>query len=183
MINKVNGQRQKPCKKTRRELESWLTQVDEKLSLRVDNLDKAFQLVAKSQQTIWANQKELTKSEELLDEQFAVSTRMTIVAVNHILQTMGHGEDCIKEKDVEKLFKDWAQFRARPDYRDFMMDWFMGVALDKLPPPPQQAKEGGSNAEDDHRNTDAGEKPQDGGVSQTNDVPQVQEKDGTQAES
>ena len=175
--SKVNGQRQKP-KRTKREFESWLTQVEEDLTRRIDQLDRTTQLLAKSNQTIWENQKECAKSETLLDEQFAVSTRMTIVAVNHILTLMGHGDDCITEKDIEKLFKDWAAFHSRPDYREYMMEWFLGVAIDKLPPPPQQAKEGGSDAESDNRNQDVGEGlPEGGGPSQEADVPEVPKED------
>lgn len=160
----------------------WLSQVEENLAKRIDQLDKTMQVIAGSIQTIWSNQKECAKSETLLDEQFAISTRMSIVAVNHILTLMGHGDDCIGEKDIEKLFKDWAEFHSRPDYKDFMMEWFLGVAIDKLPPPPQQqAKEGGSNAENDHGNEDAGEGPrEDRSPSQTHDVPEVQKEDSTE---
>jgi len=141
-------------------------------------------LLARSNKTIWDNQKELSKSEELLDEQFAVSTRMTIVAVNRILEKMGV-DDRITEQDIGKLFKDWAQFRKRPDYREFMMEWFLGVALDKLPPPPvavQAKKEGDSDGEGGDRNEGAGEgKSQDSGAGQAADVPEVQKEDGAAA--
>ena len=182
---KVNGQKLDP-KPTRREFASWLSQVEAGLTKRIDQLDKVFQLLAKSNQTIWNNQKELTKSEELLDEQFAVSTRMTIVSINHILEKMG-ATDRITDKDIEKLFRDWAQFRKRPDYREYMMEWFLGVALDKLPPSPaaeQAKKEGDPHVESDHGNQNAVEgQPQDDGPSKTANVPEVQAKDGAKAES
>lgn len=120
---------------------------------------------------MWDNQKELVKSEELLDEQFAVSTRMTVVAVNRIFEKLGI--DRIAEKDIESLFRDWAAFRKRPDYRKFMMEWFLGVALDKLPPPPavQAKKEGDSHVEGDHGNQNVVEvQPQDSSPSKAADV-------------
>jgi hypothetical protein len=127
----------------------------------------------------------LAKSETLLDEQFAVSTRMTIVAVNHILEKMGHGDDKITEKDVEKLFKDWAKFRKRPDYRNYMMEWFLGEDIDKLPPPPepQATKEGDSHVEGDRGDQDSSQRlAKDGSSGQANDVPEVQTKDGAEAQ-
>ena len=153
------------------------------LTKRLDLLDKGLQIIAKSNQTIWANQKELARSEELLDEQFAVSTRMSIMAVNGILEKMGSTER-ITEKDVETLFKDWARFRKRPDYRKYMMDWFLGADIDKLPPPPepQAKKEGDSNVEGDHGNQNPVEGlSQDSSPSQADDVPEVQAKDSAEA--
>jgi hypothetical protein len=141
--------------------------------------------LGESIKTVWDNQKELAKSSTLLDEQFAVSTRMTIVAVNHILEKIGQGDDKITEKDVEKLFKDWAQFRKRPDYRNFMMEWFLGVAIDKLPPPPEPKakKEGDSNVKSDHGNQDAGQElAKDGEPGQENDVPEVPPEDGAETQ-
>lgn len=132
---------------------------------------------------MWANQKELVKSEELLDEQFAVSTRMSIVAVNHILETMGQ-EDRITSQDIEKLFRDWAQFRARPDHRELMMEWFLGVALDKLPPLKQLVeKEGVGNVEGNLGNAEGSEGgSQSSRQGQADDVPHVSPKDGAAAE-
>jgi hypothetical protein len=182
--SQVNGQKQKP-KRTRRELESWLAQVEDTLTRRVDQLDKTAQLLARSNQTIWTNQKELTKSEELLDEQFAVSTRMSIVAVNSILEKMGV-EDRITAADVGKLFKDWSLFRSRPDYREYMMEWFLGVALDKLPPPPepQAKKEGAGNVEDDDGNKRASEGADEDSLDgQTANVSEVQKEDGAPTQS
>lgn len=182
-IRRVNGQKLE-SKPTRREFASWLSQVES----RVDQLDKTIALLAKSNQTIWNNQKELTRSADLLDEQFAVSTRMMIMAVNGIIAALPPGVNNpaqITAKDVEQLFRDWAQFRKRPDFRDFMMEWFLGVALDKLPPPPvAQATKGDSDGEGTDGNKSVGEgKPQDGGAGKAADVPEVQEKDGAAAKS
>jgi hypothetical protein len=138
--------------------------------------------MTRTHQTIWNNQKELAVSEERLDEQFAVLTRMTISYLNSILDRAG-GNGRITEGTVGDLFSDWAKFRARPDHKDHMMSWFLGVALDKLPPL-QESKpmeEGGSNAEGDHGDTNAIEAlSQDGGIGQAYDVPQVQNENRPQ---
>jgi hypothetical protein len=100
---------------------------------------------------------------------------MTIVAVNKIFEKLGVG-DRLTEKDVAGLFRDWATFRKRPDYREFMMEWFLGVALDKLPPPPavQAKKEGDSDVESDHGNPNVVEvQSQDSGTGEAADVPAV----------
>jgi hypothetical protein len=169
---------QSKSKRTRRELESWVSRLEDETQKRFAQVDQNSVAVAKSVQTIWANQKELVKSEELLDEQFAVSTRMSIMAVNQILEAMD-SDKRIEASDVEKLFKDWATFRARPDYRKYMMEWFLGVALDTLPPPPeiQTLKEESSNAESNQRKQD--ESSPDSG--QAVDVPKVPQKDCSQA--
>lgn len=175
---KLNGQKLDP-KPTRREFVSWLSQVETK----VNQLDKLTNDLAGSNRVMWSNQKELSKSEELLDEQFAVSTRMTITWVNKLSSAVNLPELKITEKDVEQLFRDWAKFRKRPDFREFMMEWFLGVALDKLPPPPQAKKEGDGH-EADHRNESAGqEQPQDSRPGQAVDVPPVQEEDGAKTDS
>lgn len=131
--------------------------------------------MARSHQTIWNNQKELAKSEERLDEQFAVLTRLTISKLNPLLKHIG--EPLIQESYVEELFKDWAKFKARPDRKEHMMEWFMGAGLDTLPPL-QESKpmeEGGSDAEGNHGNTDTGEElSQDRRDGKANDVSQVQ---------
>ena len=140
------------------------------LGERVNQLDEQLKIVGRSIEVIWANQKELSKSEELLDEQFAVSTRMTITNFNqlslrwnqlltHLFPGEGPSVPMTPERrreliqmqigysDVNKLFADWAQFRQRSDYREYMREWFMGQELDTLPPPPAK-KEGEANASD-----------------------------------
>jgi hypothetical protein len=130
------------------------------LSERLNQLDEQLKIIGRSIEIIWANQKELSKSEELLDEQFAVSTRMTISNFNELsarwnkaLQYLLPSGDQPAEKvlpdtrkslvqmligysDVNKLFADWAEFRKRSDYREHMRPWFMGDDLSTLPPPP-----------------------------------------------
>jgi hypothetical protein len=156
-------------------------QLEERLSKRVNQLDATIQVMAKSNQTIWANQKELTKSQNLLDEQFAVSTRMAVMGLNLVFEKMGV-EERVDADDIEKLFRQWAEFRARPDFRNFMMEWMLGVALEKLPPPPEpepEAKEEGeANAQSDNGNTNPEEGvTEDSQSSQADDVPEVQPED------
>lgn len=160
-----------------------LSRVDEhfdKLTKRVDNLDDTTQKLAKSNQVIWNNQKELTKSEELLDEQFAVSTRMFIVTMNGLCAKLGF-EERIDSEDVQSLFRDWATFKQRPDFRSLMMEWFLGVGLDKMPqlPAAPARTEGDVHVEGDHGDKVAvQEQPKDDGAGQTANVPQVQAEDG-----
>ena len=135
-----------------------MAQALEQLSQRCDKLDENLSLLARSHATIWANQKELTKSETLLDEQFAVLSRLTIISIN--LMAVRHNlaiemlcsaigkEDTddlsfpdIDYDDVNLLFEQWAKFRERPDFRQHMRAWFMGDDLSKLPPPPEPPAE------------------------------------------
>jgi hypothetical protein len=137
------------------------------LSLRCDQLDKNVAGLANAVGSVWANQKELTKSENLLDEQFAVLTRLTIISLNVLVNkhnlamemigaAMGGMSDVsdltmptVDYEDVNLLFEEWAKFRSRPDFRDHMRAWFMGDDLSKLPPPPEpEAKEGESDVDD-----------------------------------
>jgi len=148
----------------------------EALTTRVNQLDKSLQLLAGSNQVIWGNQKELTKSQNLLDEQFAVSTRMAVMGLNLALEKIG-AEERIEADDIETLFRDWAAFRSREDFRDHMMEWMLGVPLSKLPPPPAK-KEGEADAKSDLGNEEPEqERPQDGAAGQENDVPEVPQDD------
>jgi len=127
--------------------------------------------------TIWDNQRELAKSETLLDEQFAVSTRMTIMAVNDILDRLGV-ENKITPLDIEALFKDWHKFQLRRNYRDFMLEWFMGVDIDSLPAEPEP--KGEPNVQSSDGNERAAEREsQNSSPGQEDNVPQVQEEDCT----
>lgn len=144
-------------------------------------VDQTMQALANSVQTMWRNQKELAKSEDLLDEQFAVSTRMMILSINTVLEKIG-AEERIDAQDVEQMFRDWADFRKRPDYRSLMMEWFMGVALDKLPPPQEVNKEGEVHAEGDQGDEEAvSRQPQDSSLGQTDDVPELPSNDGAES--
>ena len=147
----------------------------EALTKRLNQLDRSIVLMAGSNQTIWANQKELTKSQNLLDEQFAVSTRMAVMGINLLLEKTDSKER-IEGSDIEVLFRDWAVFRARPDFREHMMEWMLGVPLSELPPPPKppEKEEGESDAKGDIGNENAEQKePSDGSPGQEDDVPEV----------
>jgi hypothetical protein len=75
-----------------------------------------------------------------LDEQFCVLARMSIRSLNEILIRIG-SEDVITEKVIEVAFKEWASFKKRPDFRKYMLEWFIGKPLSELPPAPVGAKQ------------------------------------------
>ena len=87
-------------------------------------------------QTIWSNQVELTKSAEKLDEQFCVLARLSIRFINDLAIRIS-SDNVINEDVLEKYFKEWAAFRTRPDFRKFMLEWFLGKELKDLPAAPE----------------------------------------------
>lgn len=115
-------------------------------SKRASLTHESIKVLGDSIKTVYSNQQELTKSQNLLDEQFAVSTRMSIMGINLLLEKVG-ADERIDADDIAQLFRDWATFRSRPDFRNLMTEWMLGVALDKLPAPPEpEAKEGEADA-------------------------------------
>jgi hypothetical protein len=126
-----------------------------------------------STQTIWNNQVELSKSASLLDEQFAVSTRMAVMGINLILDRIG-AEERIKGEDLSLLFDQWATFKSRPDFRELMLEWMLGVPLDQMPELPAKKEVGETDAESDNGDEGSAEaEPQDSPPCQENDVPEV----------
>jgi hypothetical protein len=141
-------------------------------------IDEALRVLGNSIKTLYANQQELTKSQNLLDEQFAVSTRMAVMGINLLLEKVG-AEERLDADDIAQLFRDWATFRSRPDFRNLMMEWMLGVALDKLPAPPEpEAKKGEVDAKGDDGNkvTEEGQS-ENSTAGQEDDVPEVQSED------
>ena len=139
--------------------------------------------MANNQNLIWNNQKECAKSETLLDEQFAVLTRLTITALNRV----SNPDQQIVYEDVNRLFADWAEFHKRKDFRSYMKEWFMGVDLSTLPPPPvetpekpaDQPKEGDQDGQSiPDEASPQPEQPQSDGPSQEATVPEVRGNDG-----
>jgi len=124
------------------------------LSQRLAKLEKAFELsqnlqeqklkalaetlldLHKNHGTIFANQQELTKSATRLDEQFCVQGRLFISTINEILHR-ANSDEIITYENINLMFMEWEQFRARPDFREHMRAWFMGDDLSQLPPPPE----------------------------------------------
>lgn len=111
-------------------------------NLKFKALGDLFQKMAHDQAVIFGNQKDLAVSEERLDEQFCVLTRLTISRLNEIA-LIAHGEDAdlITYDQVNLMFMEWAKFRQRPDFKDHMQTWMMGGDLNTLPPPPEPPKE------------------------------------------
>jgi hypothetical protein len=128
------------------------------ISQRLENLEKAFERfrnlqelrlkalaktlvdIEKNHKTIFANQKELSKSATRLDEQFCVQGRLFITAINEILHR-ANSDEIITYEAVNLMFMEWEKFRSRPDFREHMKPWFMGDDLDSLPPPPEPKQE------------------------------------------
>lgn len=99
--------------------------------------DQKLKALAETVGSVWKNQVELSKSEDRLDEQFCVLTRLSITRLND-LTIRAEGDDLITYEAVNKMFMDWAAFRARSDFRDHMQTWMMGGDLSALPEPPKQ---------------------------------------------
>jgi len=86
----------------------------------------------------------------------------------------------VEYDDINLLFQQWADFRARPDFRDHMRSWFMGADLSKLPAPPdppkEEEKEGVENVRDPGLSISEGEEEGSSG-SPPDDVPEVRSED------
>jgi hypothetical protein len=132
----TTGSRLKP-KKNKAQLLSDLARSFEQYQ---ELQDQKLKELGKALATIWQNQVELTKSADRLDEQFCVLARMSIVKINETMIRLSN-DDVVDEKAIAKYFMDWATFKARPDFRKYMMEWFLGVPLDQLPPPPEVKEE------------------------------------------
>lgn len=129
-------------------------------------------IISNGNKTIWENQVELTKSSELLDEQFAVSTRLMVLSVNKVAEAAGM-VDRIDADDIEAMFKLWAMFRSRSDFREYMLEWMLEPDLSTLPKPPEPV--GDQDAESDNGDEDLEEeRSQNSTTSPQDDVPQVQ---------
>jgi len=148
------------------------------LNLKFNLLARQFKTFSDSIGPIWANQKELGKSANLLDEQFVVLTRLAIGTLNKLLLNFNKALLCdenlkpekidlISYGEVNRMFDDWNSFKARPDFREHMRTWMMGDDLSTLPPVPvkEEVKEttnekDETNApESDPGNASAGSQP------------------------
>lgn len=94
---------------------------------------------------VYDNQVELSKELTRLDTQQAVLTRLVIMNLNEILIRLG-SDELVTYEGVNQMFHDFAALKTRPDHRDHMKDWFMGVDLSTLPPleenEPEETQEG-----------------------------------------
>lgn len=103
-------------------------------------LHQKVQALEKQVAVLYQNQKELAQSENRLDEQFCVSTRLAVSWINSIIKAARMEDaawalplDSISYETVNKMFMDFERFRRRPDFRNHMRVWFMGESLDSLP--------------------------------------------------
>ena len=85
--------------------------------------------------TLYNNEVELGNSTDRLEEEFCVLARLLIPKVNDILIALG-SEDPITEEEINSVFLTWNEFKQRPDFKAHFVPWFLGVALEDLPPPP-----------------------------------------------
>lgn len=149
---------------------------------RLNQVERTIGVIAHAQSVLLDNQKELAGSANKLDEQFAVSTRMSIIGINALAMKQ-KDIGLITEEDLEQLFLDWAAFRGRSDFRDLMTEWMLGVPLGKLPPPPVET-EGEADAQGDHGDeSPQQELTEDSSVREEDDVPKVQPEDGAEDRS
>lgn len=133
------------------------------------------QALEKQVAVLYQNQRELASSETRLDEQFCVSTRLAIMWVNDIIRRgrargSGWAQDLevVTYEKVNELFRDFEEFRSRPDFRNHMRVWFMGEPLDSLP---EVRAEDNDVSSDDGDQTDPEERAGSGGESQEDPVP------------
>jgi hypothetical protein len=120
-------------------------------------LDERVKELAKTTITLYGNQQRLAKgfddlaaAGDMLDEQFAVLSRLVVMQLNKIVEAfntvtggMPAGAprvELISRADVTTLFGAWREFKKRSDFRDHNTAWFMGEDLSKLPPPPKEEK-------------------------------------------
>lgn len=114
-----------------------LAKLEERFEAFQNLQDEKLKELGKTIGTLWNNEVELDKSANRLDEQFAVLARMLFIRFNELMLRVD-SDNTIDEKSIETAFREWAKFRARPDFRNLMMEWFLGVPLSELPPPPKQ---------------------------------------------
>jgi hypothetical protein len=107
------------------------------------DLDKRLRDLANVTAGLWQNQqsidvavKALAKSEESLDDQVAVLTRLFFVEANKLRTFMQL--DPFDADEIEAMFEAWHEFRARADAKNWMSHWVLGKPLSELPPPPKQ---------------------------------------------
>lgn len=143
------------------------------------------QILERKIDVLYQNQRELVQSENRLDEQFCVSTRLAVMWINHIIQSAqanaepwAEQTDVVTYEKVNELFRDFEQFKSRPDFRDHMRVWFMGEPIDSLP----EVKGDEDGRSDDGDAPAAKEGPEGGEHGQEDPVP-VRGQDATETES
>lgn len=143
------------------------------------------QILERKLDVLYQNQRELVQSENRLDEQFCVSTRLAIMWLNSIIKGARMTDepwalelDSVTYDKVNELFKDFAEFRGRPDFRNHMRAWFMGEPIDSLP-----EVKGDEDARSDDGDTPAAKEGPEGGEHGQEDPVPVRGQDATETES
>lgn len=96
--------------------------------------------LAKTVGTVWRNQVALSESIDRVEEEFCVLGRLMIPKMNEILIALG-SEDLVTEEMINGVFLTWNEFKQRPDFKQHFVQWFLGVPLNELPPPPEVKQE------------------------------------------
>lgn len=87
--------------------------------------------------------------------------------------------DSVTYEKVNEMFTDFAKFRSRPDFRNYMREWFMGAHIDSLP---EVAKEDNDARRDDGNASATEEGPEVSEHGQEDPV-SVRRQDATETES
>jgi hypothetical protein len=94
---------------------------------------------------IFANEQELAKSTENLDEQFAVLTRLMVTKMNEVIAVVntisGVNIQPISYESINEMFRLFASIKARSDFKEHARAWYTGSDVSNLPPPPVEEKE------------------------------------------
>lgn len=144
-------------------------EADPGLSDRLAKLERWAQVQDRNTAKVFHNQKVLSDSATKLDDQFAVLTRLVISSLRDL-------DAEITYQEVNALFKVWAAFRSRPDFRKHLQTWFMGGDVVSLPPleVKEDGKAGGVDREERVREGDEETAPK----GQEPDVPSMPPQDG-----
>jgi len=106
------------------------------LALFQEGHDVKLKAVGRVCGTLWKNQQELDQAHHRLDTQQFVLARLLIPLVKEVLIRV-QSDELITQETIGRVFLEWDEFRKRPDYKDLLLEWMMGVPLNELPPPPK----------------------------------------------
>lgn len=120
MVKQVKQQKSKSLSSGRKNRKVFAKSIDQ----HSESLNK----IGQSLLTMFQNQKELARSTEMLDEQFAVLARLMFQAVNSILPD----DKKLTYEQINLSFQEFTKFKALPDYKEHMSEWFMGADLTQL---------------------------------------------------
>jgi hypothetical protein len=140
-----------------------LEQVNQVIESFKSEVASDFENIVKMVSTCYTNQHVLAKSAMGMDDQFAVLLRLTITRLNQLIELQNHvymnAIKYIPEEErpidpenhliptvdyleVSNLFKEFDEFKRRPDFKELFQSWYTLADLKTLPPlPPTEVKE------------------------------------------